>query len=1135
MKSEIVNSSDFVHLHNHTEYSLLDGACRIKSLIAKAKEQNMSAVAITDHGVLYGVIDFYEEALKAKIKPIIGCEMYVAPRSRFSKTARIDDNTFHLILLCKDNQGYSNLVKLVSKSFIEGFYYKPRIDRELLEEYHEGLIALSACVGGEIPQKLLMEDYEGALEVARYYAKLFGPQNFYLELQDHGLPEERIVCDGLLKISKELGIPLVATNDLHYMEQKDAEIHDVLLCIQTGTYVDEENRMRFPGKEFYFKSRSEMEAIFSYAAEAIDNTYKIADRCNIEFKFEDFHLPSFEIPAGNSIEDYFRDMVENAFKAKYSEENQQAIQRMKYEIDMIIRMGFAGYFLIVADLVDWAKKNRIAVGPGRGSAAGSIVSYILGITSIEPLKYGLIFERFLNPERISLPDIDIDFCFEKRDQIIDYIVEKYGSAKVAQIITFGTMAARAAIKDVGRAMNVSYAAVDKIAKMIPATLGITIDKALKIIPDLSLAYENDYDTRRIIDAALAIEGMPRHASIHAAGVVIGKEELDCLLPLQKTTDGHIVTQFPKETVEKIGLLKMDILGLRTLTVLDRAVKIIADNRGVEINLDSIALDDQKVYELFSNAETIGVFQLESDGLRRILSEMKPNRFEDIIAIIALYRPGPLGSGMVEDFINRKHGRNEITYLHPSLEIILKETYGVILYQEQVMQVASQIAGFTMGEADVLRRAMGKKKPEEISALRQSFIVGSSIQGIESSISSRLFDLMENFAGYGFNKSHSAAYAMISYQTAYLKTHYPIEYMCAFLSSVIDNQEKIVFYLKECQKLGIDILPPSINDSFENFTVNGKSIRYGLCAIKGVGHNTVKEIVEQRKKGPFKSLLDFCCRVDSNHINKRMLENMILAGCFDNLGMSRLETIAIMEDCMISAAGLKLIEASNQISLFPDNAIMPEEPTPGVRGEYPLLEKLSKERAVIGHYISGNPLDPIKNTWSLIITHGISELNDMDEGYVRVAGIITTIEKKFSRKGDPYARIELEDFTGKVEVMVFANTLKQYANKLNTDNSLIIEGVYNANDDVPKIIMRRAIEIPKRLSQLNIRISSQRNEDNIRSRILNILEKFSGDLDVIVYLATGKTIALNESYSSQASQSLKRELGQLCGKNNIWFS
>jgi DNA polymerase-3 subunit alpha len=1128
--------SGFVHLHNHSEYSLLDGASRVKDMVKKAVELEMPALAITDHGVLYGIIEFYREAKKQGVKPIIGCEVYVAPRSRLDREARVDSDPYHLVLLCKNEQGYRNLVQLVSRAYLEGFYYKPRVDRELLESHAEGLIAMTACLAGEIPQCLLRGRYEEARDTALYYERLFGPGNFYLELQDHGLAEEKQVCQGLRRLSEETGIPLVASNDFHYIQRSDAEIHDVLLCIQTGSVISDEKRMRFSGSEFYMKSAREMQELFADNPEALSNTLRIAEACNLDFSFGEFHLPAYELPAGLSAEDYLMQLARERFTSYYSDNDEAARERLEYELRVINQMGFAGYFLIVQDLVNWARQNQVPVGPGRGSAAGSLVSYVLGITALEPIKYGLLFERFLNPERVSMPDIDIDFCFEKRDRVIAYIISRYGADKVAQIITFGTMAARAAIRDVGRALDIPYGEVDRIAKMIPAELGVTIGRALEISPDLIQACQNEYNARRIIEIARAIEGMPRHASIHAAGVVIGKEDLSSLLPLQKTSEGHVVTQFTKETVEDIGLLKMDILGLRTLTVIDRAVDIIEKTRGIRPDMDRLSLDDPEVYQLLSRGDTIGVFQLESSGLRRILCDMKPNRFEDLIAIIALYRPGPLGSGMVEDFISCKHGRKEIEYLHPLLHDILEETYGVILYQEQVMRVAGELADFTMGEADVLRKAMGKKKPAELMALRDKFIEGAACKDIDKGVASRLFDLMESFAGYGFNKSHSAAYALITYQTAYLKGHYPVEYMCAFLSSVIDNQDRVVFYLKECQKMNIKVLPPDINESFENFTVARGCIRFGLGAIKNVGFNTVKNIVAVRKEGPFSSLFDFCRRVDSGMMNRRMMENMIAAGCFDSLGIKRREALAIMDECLNLAFQIKQSESSQQQSLFGEEAAMVVEPVPPVKGEMPLMERLNREKEVLGFYVSGNPLDQYQEVLPLVSSYYLAELDSKsDEQYIRVAGMVSNLTRRMSRKGEAYARFFLEDLSGRMEVMVFPSALRTNETQIQGEAPLIVEGFLDNREETPKITLRKALPLPQQVQELFIRINGETEREDFQSRLLRLLGKHPGPLEVILLLKGRRAIALQDPFKVAPSPDLKRELQNLCGANNVWFN
>ena len=1124
----------FVHLHNHSEYSLLDGACRIDELTAYAAEQGMPAIAITDHGVLYGIIDFYRSAKKQGIKPIIGCEVYIAPRSRFDKQPRIDDDLAHLILLAKNEQGYQNLIKVVSLAFTEGFYYKPRVDKELLEKYHEGLIVMSSCLAGEIPQHLLAGNYASAVETARYYDDLLGRGNFYLELQDHGLPEDKTVCQLLCQISDETGIPVVAANDAHYIRQSDAAVHDVLLCIQTGTVVSNEQRMRFTGNEFYLKSAEEMAGLFAWRPDAISNSLLIAEQCNVEFDFSKFYLPYFNLSPGDSEEACLRRLVNENLTAKYPDPTPEVKARVEFELKTIIDMGFAAYFLIVWDLVRWAKENKVPVGPGRGSAAGSLVSYLLGITAVDPLRYNLLFERFLNPERVSMPDIDIDFCFEKRDRVIEYIIETYGEDKVAQIITFGTLAARAAIRDVGRALDIPYGEVDKIARLIPEQIGVTIDNSLKISAELSDLYQSDYNVRKIIDIARAVEGMPRHSSIHAAGVVIGQETLTNLLPLAKTVDGHVITQFTKETVEDIGLLKMDILGLRTLTVIDRAVEIIAKSRDIDVDIENLPLDDEAVFELLTAGETIGVFQLESDGLRRILTEMKPSCFEDIIAVIALYRPGPLGSGMVEDFISRKHHQQKIEYLHPSLEPLLKETYGVILYQEQVMSIASVIASFNMGEADVLRRAMGKKKPQELMALREKFINGAQNNQVDTHISTRLFDLMESFAGYGFNKSHSAAYAVISYQTAWLKAHFPAEYMCAFLTSVIDNQDKVVFYLGECQRLGIEFLPPDINESFENFTVASQGIRFGLGAIKNVGLNTVKAIVRERKSAPFATLFDFCCRVDLSQINKRVLENLILAGCFDNLGQTRKQCLSIMDECLQLAAQIRANENSNQLSLFAENDTMVIEPVPSGSGEMELADLLRLEKEVLGFYVSADPLDEFSSVLPLVTTWQLKELTPAaDEEYVRVAGTVVNLEKRRSKKGEQYARFSLEDHGVRMEMLLFPSSFGHNIETLQSHRAVIVEGFFDNREEQPKVIARKVFPLNQGIEELHIRLTG--NDRQEREKILRILKKHPGTVDVVLHLPNRKVIVLNDEYRVEAKTIVKRELGMILDKKDIWFN
>ncbi|MDO4540849.1 MAG: DNA polymerase III subunit alpha [Syntrophomonadaceae bacterium] len=1127
----------FVHLHNHSEYSLLDGACRIRDLVSQAKELGMPAVAITDHGVLYGAIDFYREAKKQGIHPVIGCEVYVAMRTRHDREPRKDDDQHHLILLCKDEIGYRNLTQLVSRAWLEGFYYKPRVDHELLQQYHQGLIALSACLAGEIPQLILQGRPDEADELACWYQQLFGPDSFYLELQDHGIEEQVEVIRALKDIAARRGIPLVATNDAHYLRREDAALHDVLLCIQTLKTVEDEERMRFPGAEFYLKPEAEMRALFADCPEAIDNSVRIAEACQLEFKFEGFHLPYYPVPNQEPPEIYLRDLVAARFDRYYPAADAQVKQRLEYELNTIIGMGFAEYFLIVQDLCSWSREHGIPVGPGRGSAAGSMVSYVLGITNIDPLRYDLLFERFLNPERITMPDIDLDFCFEKRQQVINYIVERYGEERVAQIITFGTMAARAAIRDVGRAMNVPYGEVDRIVKLIPSELGISIEKALDISPELKQVYESDYKARRVIDIARGLEGMPRHASVHAAGVVIGREELSHLLPLQKMADGHVVTQYTKETVEDIGLLKMDILGLRTLTVIDRARDIIRHRHHIDIDIDRLPLDDPAVFAMLSEGKSVAVFQLESDGLRRILVDMKPNRFEDLIAVIALYRPGPLGSGMVEDFISRKHGRQEVSFPHPALESILSETYGVILYQEQVMRIASDIGDFTLGQADMLRRAMGKKKASELKSHRDRFLEGSAANGVDAAVADHLFDLMENFAGYGFNKSHSAAYALISYQTAWLKAHYLTEYMCAFLSSVIDNQERVVFYIRECQKQNIPILPPDINESFENFTVTERGIRFGLGAIKNVGAGAVRGMAEERKVGgPFKSLFDFCRRADFTLLNRRMVENLILAGSFDSLGITRREAMSVMDECIALALQIASNQSSQQESLFGELSSTVEEPQPKKKGEYGPQEKMQKEKEVLGFYVSSNPLARYHELIPLMTTGEVMEIAESEsEDYVRLIGMPVNLSKKRSKKGEPYARFQLEDESGRLDMMLFSSVYDKNIGVLESEQVVWLEGFLDHREQPPKVSVRRVGPVPERVSELHIRLPEEKGDAEGRKELIDVLSRYRGEAEVILHLPGRRTFALDERFNAQASLQFKNELERLYGPNTAWYA
>lgn len=1128
--------SAFVHLHTHSEYSLLDGACRLPDLLKRCQELAMPAVAITDHGVLYAAIDFYNQAKQAGIKPIIGCEVYVAPGSRWDKERRSSEKPFHLILLCENETGYRNLTRLVSRAFIEGFYYKPRVDKELLEHYHEGLIALSACLAGEIPQQILNGSEQQALAIAEEYAQLFGRENFFLELQDHGLPEEKKVNAALLQIAQKTGLQVVATNDVHYIKRENAEVHDVLLCIQTGKTLNDPERMRFPGSEFYLKSEQEMLDLFSDCPQAITNSLEIAQRCQVDFAFGDFHLPVFPIPEPHDAESYLQYLVQEKMPAKYPHPGPQVLERIQTELKVINQMGFAGYFLIVQDLVNWAHEHQVPVGPGRGSAAGSVISYILDITAIDPLAYGLLFERFLNPERVSMPDIDIDFCFAKRELVIKYIIDRYGADHVSQIITFGTMAARAAVRDVGRVMDIPYGQVDKIAKLIPTALGITLTQALESVPELKQLYYQDYQTQKLLNIALAIEGMPRHASIHAAGVVIGPEPLAEILPLQKTMDGHLITQYPKETVEAMGLLKMDILGLRTLTVIDHTLKIIAKHTDRQLDLQHLPLNDKQTYQLLQKGDTIAVFQLEGRGLRAILRELKPNNIEDIIAAIALYRPGPLGSGMVEDFIQRKQHKLAEKELDPRLQEILRDTYGVILYQEQVMQIASHLGNFTMGEADLLRRAMGKKKPEEIRALRQKFIQGAQDNDISTATAEHLFELMENFAGYGFNKSHSAAYGLISYQTAYLKAHYPAEYMTAFLGSIIEHQEKIVFYAQECKRLGISVLPPDINESRQNFTFTGEGIRFGLGAIKNVGDGAVKAILEARKSRVFTSLFDFCQRVDLVQINKRILDHLIYAGCFDSLNITRKAALSIADECIKLAAEIKANSNSLQGSLFGSSVLAVSEPVPISTGEFELREKLTKEKESLGFYASQNPLDYYRDLINLCRTFEISELENIADGsYVRIIGTVSSLKKRISKRGDAYAQVILEDESGQIDMILFPSLFQHSIATLESHDIVIIEGFFDQDEDRAQINIRRVLPLPKKLRELHINLPAGKTQSSDRSALISLLQEYPGTIPVIIHLPDRRNLILDKHFSVSPHPDLRSTLTAFYGSGHSWFA
>jgi DNA polymerase-3 subunit alpha len=1127
----------FVHLHVHSEYSLLDGAARIPITVKKAANMGMPALAITDHGTMFGVVDFYKKCKDAGIKPILGCEVYVAPRTIADRTPKVDDNLYHLVLLAENNEGYKNLLQIVSIAFTEGFYYKPRVDKHVLKKYSEGLIALSGCIAGEVANYCIRDDLETAKKKAAEYQDIFGPDHFFLELQDHGFEEQRVANKGLMQINKEMGIPMVVTNDVHYTERDHWEMQDILLCIQTGKTVDDPGRMKFQSQELYLKSKEEMSMLFGELQEAMDNTVAIAERCNVELEFGTLHLPDFSVPEGHTIDSYLEKLCLKGVEWRYGSMTPEVKERLDFELSVIRQMGYSEYFLIVWDFIDFARRNNIPVGPGRGSAAGSVVAYLLGITNIDPLRYDLLFERFLNPERVSMPDIDIDFCFERRGEVINYVTQKYGANKVAQIATFGTMAAKGAVRDVGRTLGMSYAEVDKVAKLIPAELKMTIEKALEDSQELKQLYEQDEQIKKLIDTASLLEGMPRHASTHAAGVVITKEPLTHYVPLYKAAEGPLTTQFAKDPVEELGLLKMDMLGLRTLTVIADALRLIKESSGDDINIEEVPLDDQNTFELLCRGDSVGVFQLESSGMRNLLRDLKPEVFDDLIALVALYRPGPLGSGMVEDFIKSKHGEKKVEYLHPKLEPILKDTYGVILYQEQVMRIASDLAGFTLGEADILRRAMGKKKPEIIANLRAQFIEGAAKNNIDESISGQIFDLMEYFAGYGFNKSHSAAYAMVSYHTAYLKANYPVAFMAALLTSVKDNTDKIAAYIEECRRLGIKVLPPDVNESQEDFSVSSGNIRFGMAAIKNVGLSAVRKIIDNRQaNGLYKNFADFCRRQDTKFFNKRLLENLIKSGAFDSLNHRRSQLLASVETGLGLAQQAQRDKSTGQLSLLDfweeDTDATPMIDLPNI-DEFPRSQLLAQEKEALGLYISGHPLEEYRNTIKMYATCAIAEVNEKDQGSpITVGGMITSTKRITTKNGDPMAFVGVEDLTGSVEVVVFPRTYQKYGRLLNPDTPVLLEGRIDKNGEGIKIIADSVRELQKNISgELYLKI--QNTDKTFLQQIQRVLKNFPGHTPVYLYFPKEKKMArTNTDFWVDLTQPVVEELTQVLGSEQV---
>ena len=1117
---------NFSHLHVHTEYSLLDGSNKIKEYVARVKELGMNSAAITDHGVMYGVIDFYREAKKNGIKPILGCEVYVAPNSRFDREITGgEDRYYHLVLLAENNTGYSNLMKIVSKGFVDGYYYKPRVDKSLLREYHEGIIALSACLAGEVPRYISKGLYDNAKKAALEYQEIFGKDNFFLELQDHGIPEQGIVNQRLLQMSEELGIELVATNDVHYTYAEDEKPHDILLCIQTGKKLQDENRMRYEGGQYYVKSPEEMANLFPYALQALENTQKIADRCDVEIEFGVTKLPKYDVPDGMTSWEYLNKLCYEGLERRYENPPEELRERLKYELDTIQHMGYVDYFLIVWDFINYAKRHDIAVGPGRGSAAGSIVSYCLEITNIDPMRYQLLFERFLNPERVSMPDIDVDFCFERRPEVIDYVMRKYGKDRVVQIVTFGTLAARGVIRDVGRVMDLPYAFVDNIAKMIPQELNITIDKALKMNSELRSTYESDEQVKYLIDMCKRLEGLPRHSSMHAAGVVISQKSVDEYVPLSRASDGTIVTQFTMTTLEELGLLKMDFLGLRTLTVIQNAVNL-AKQKNPDFQIDKIDYNDQAVLDYIGTGKTDGIFQLESAGMKGFMKELKPHSLEDIIAGISLYRPGPMD--FIPQYIKGKNDASSITYDCPQLEPILAPTYGCIVYQEQVMQIVQALAGYTLGRSDLLRRAMSKKKGDVMQKERQIFVYGDEEtgvpgcikNGIDEKTANKIYDEMIDFAKYAFNKSHAAAYAVVSYQTAFLKYYYPVEYMAALMTSVIENPSKVAAYIYACRQMNIKILPPDINRGYADFSVDEGNIRYGLAAIKSIGKPIIQTIVEERKEyGEFKNLEDFISRMSTREaLNKRAIENFIKAGALDCLGGTRKQFMSIYIQIVDHVNQEKKYSMTGQMSLF--DLVSEEEKSdfqiqlPKV-GEYAKETKLAFEKEVLGVYISGHPLEEYEEQWQKAISATTLDFQlDEESNHSKVhdgareiiGGFITEQTIKATKTNQMMAFVTLEDLLGTVEVVVFPRDYEKNRNLLEVDRKVFIKGRVSEEDDKPsKLICEKVVPFNQIKRELWIQFPDKADYLKNEQIVYGYLADSEGEDEVIIYCQAERAV------------------------------
>lgn len=1117
----------FAHLHVHTEYSLLDGSNKIKECVARVKELGMDSVAITDHGVMFGVIDFYRAAKAAGIKPILGCEVYVAPGSRFDKEpgVRGEDRYYHLVLLAENDQGYHNLMKIVSRGFTEGYYYKPRVDMEVLREFHEGIIALSACLAGEVQKNVLRGMYEEGKAAALRYQEIFGEGNFFLELQDHGMQEQKQVNQSLLRMSQETRIPLVATNDVHYTYAEDEKPHDMLLCIQTGKKLADEDRMRYEGGQYYIKSEEEMKGLFPYALEALENTQKIADRCNVEIEFGVTKLPKYDVPEGYTSWEYLNKLCYEGLKKRYPDGDDSLKERLEYELSVIKSMGYVDYFLIVWDFIKYAKDHGIMVGPGRGSAAGSIVSYCLEITSIDPIKYQLLFERFLNPERVSMPDIDVDFCFERRQEVIDYVVRKYGSDRVVQIVTFGTMAARGVIRDVGRVMDLPYAFVDSIAKMVPTELNMTLDRALTMNQELKKLYQEDAQVQELIDMSRRLEGLPRHTSMHAAGVVISQKSVDEYVPLSLGSDGSVTTQFTMTTLEELGLLKMDFLGLRTLTVIQDAAKLAEKSSGKVIDMGAIDYNDKKVLDSIGSGKTEGVFQLESGGMKNFMKELKPQNLEDIIAGISLYRPGPMD--FIPQYIKGKTHPEEITYDCPQLEPILEPTYGCIVYQEQVMQIVRDLAGYTLGRSDLLRRAMSKKKGDVMQKERQNFVYGNKEEGVPGCIANgidektanKIYDEMIDFAKYAFNKSHAAAYAVVAYQTAWLKYYYPVEFMAALMTSVIDNPGKVSEYIYTCKQMGIAVLPPDINKGEGNFSVDNGNIRYGLAAIKSIGKPVIHAILEERKAGgPFKTLKDFIERLSSREVNKRTIESFIKSGAFDSLGGTRKQFMMVYVKILDQVNQERKYSMTGQMSLF--DMVSDEQksefdiPLPDV-GEYEKETKLAFEKEVVGVYLTGHPLEDYAEKWKKNISKTTLDFQvDEETGHAKVydgakeivGGMISAKTIKYTKNNKTMAFITLEDLVGSVEVVIFPKDYERNQQYLTEENKVFIKGRVSEEDDAPsKLICETVIPFAQTKQELWLQFPDKETYLAREKELLDLMKDSDGSASVVIYIRKEKAV------------------------------